>query len=239
MVSRPDRVVLVPGFTQTAASWDGVVPGLRAAGLVPAAIDVPERESFRATAAALTERGGPGAYVGYSMGGRLALCAALERPASTTALVLVSASPGLADPAERAARSAADEALAAEVEHDGAEVFLARWLAQPMFAGVAPGAPGVVDRRRLTPAFLAHCLRVLGPGAMEPLWDRLRELAMPVAVVTGTDDPKFDAIGDAMAAGIPGCARYRLPGGHALAQESPGALAATIAGFLTPGPASA
>ena len=52
--------------------------------------------------------------------------------------------------------------------------FLASWLAQPMFASVPADAPGLADRRRLTPEFLAACLRQLGAGAMEPMWQQLR-----------------------------------------------------------------
>ena len=47
------------------------------------------------------------ALAGYSMGGRIALHAALALGDRVDRLVLVGASPGIADPAERAARRAA------------------------------------------------------------------------------------------------------------------------------------
>ena len=60
-----------------------------------------------------------GIYVGYSMGGRLCLRLALDRPDLVRGLMLVSTSPGIADPTERAARVEADELLADSVERDG------------------------------------------------------------------------------------------------------------------------
>ena len=63
------RVVLVPGFTQTPSSWDGVAAVVREGAEVEA-LPVPLRESFATTSAALGEAGGEAIYVGYSMGGR-------------------------------------------------------------------------------------------------------------------------------------------------------------------------
>lgn len=215
--------MLVPGFTQTPSSW-------RIAGATT--LDVPLRDSFVATALALGEAGGHATYAGYSMGGRLCLRLALERPDLVERLVLVSATPGLRTDEERTARVASDEALAQSVERDGVDAFLERWLAQPMFAGVPADAPGLDDRRSLTAGHLAYCLRVLGTGTMEPVWDRLEELHMPVLVVTGTRDAKFDAIGAEMAERITGARHVRLDGGHALPLEAPEALAAVINDFV-------
>jgi pimeloyl-ACP methyl ester carboxylesterase len=97
-----------------------------------------------------------------------------------------------------------------------------------MFAGLPADAPGVFERRALTPEHLGHCLRVLGTGAMEPLWGRLHDLSMPVWVVTGTADAKFDEIGARMTASIPRARHERLAGGHALPLETPAALAGVI-----------
>ena len=225
------RVVLVPGFSQTATSWRDV-QRLLAPTCDVVAIEIPQAETFAATAAAIGARGGRGVYVGYSMGGRLCLRLALDRPDLVRALVLVSASPGISEAGARAERIASDEELAAMIERDGVDAFLDRWLAQPLFAGVPSDAPGLLDRRTLSAASLTHALRTLGTGTMEPLWDRLGELSMPIALVTGTDDPKFDDVARLMMLQLPGAARHvRLDGGHALPLEKPEALGDFVAAF--------
>lgn len=227
----PPRLVLVHGFTQTAVSWrpvaerlghrfDVVRPELpghgAAAGL---------RLTFEAAAAAIGDAGGRATYVGYSMGGRLCLRLALDRPDLVAALVLVGASPGLADATERARRREADERLAAEIERDGTAAFLERWLAQPLFASLQPAPDDVAARRRNPPEGLAAALRSLGTGVQEPLWDRLAELAMPVLLVAGEGDPKFAALAERMAAAIgPNATVALVPGtGHAAHLERPDA----------------
>ncbi len=227
-----DRQVthLVGGFTQTASSWDGVVAALpeSCGGSV---VDIPMRTSFPATASALADAG-QGSWVGYSMGGRLTLRLALDHPDVVQRLVLVSTTAGLEDASARAERLAQDEVRASQIERDGVEAFLEAWLAQPLFAGVPPDAPGVTDRRSIDPEVLTHQLRVLGTGRMAPLWDRLDELNVPVLVVTGEADPKFEALGDRLAAGIADVERRRLAGGHALLLEAPTALAELVAEFV-------
>ena len=226
------QIVLVPGFTQTASSWRDVAEVL-AESCHAIAIDVPERSTFNDTALAIGQQGGRAIYVGYSMGGRLCLRLALERPHLVQALVLVSASPGLADDHERAARIDADEGLARSVEQDGVDAFLTRWLAQPMFRSVPPDAPGLADRHELTADFLAHCLRTLGAGAMEPVWNRLRELRIPISLVTGRDDAKFDEIAARMLDRLHSDAEHvQIDGGHAVPLEQPEALGHCITDFV-------
>ena len=78
---------------------------------------------------------------------------------------------------------------------------------------------------------IAHQLRVLGTGTMEPLWDRLPELHAPVRLVTGTTDLKFRAAAEAMLPLLPDATHEELPGGHGLIGEQPVALAAIIQAF--------
>jgi 2-succinyl-6-hydroxy-2,4-cyclohexadiene-1-carboxylate synthase len=221
------NVLLVPGFTQTASSWSAVSQAIGGARTV----EVPEPSDFGSTARAIGEAGGHGIYVGYSMGGRLCLRLALDRPDLVRALVLVSATPGIEAASERSERVASDERWAERAEREGVDTFLAAWLAQPMFASVPSEAPGLADRRSLTPAFLAACLRRLGTGAMEPMWDRLPELVMPVLLVTGTRDEKFTAIARRMLERLPQGAHHEIDAGHAVPLEQPEALGRLVAEF--------
>jgi 2-succinyl-6-hydroxy-2,4-cyclohexadiene-1-carboxylate synthase len=223
-------LLLVPGFTQTASSWSGVARVIDGDTRI---VEVPEPSAFASTANAIGQIGGTGVYAGYSMGGRLCLRLAIDRPDLVRALVLVSATPGIEDASERASRVASDERWAERAEREGVEAFLAAWLAQPMFASVPPDAPGLADRRALTPSFLAACLRRLGTGAMEPMWDRLPGLTMPVLLVTGTRDEKFTAIAHRMLEQLPVAEHRELDAGHALPLEQPKALGALIAAFAS------
>ena len=88
--------------------------------------------------------------------------------------MLVGAEPGIADPAERAARRAADEALADRIEAIGVEAFAREWARAAAVRGPAASASrrgAYADRLRNTPPGLAAALRGLGTGVMEPLWD--------------------------------------------------------------------
>jgi 2-succinyl-6-hydroxy-2,4-cyclohexadiene-1-carboxylate synthase len=195
-------------------------------------VDVPAPGTFATTAHAIGSAGGRALYVGYSMGGRLCLRLAIDRPDIVRALMLVSTSPGIADPAERAARIEADGLLAESVERDGVHAFLAEWLAQPMFAEVPADAPGLTDRRKLTPQFLAACLRQLGAGAMEPMWNEVSTLAMPVMLVAGARDAKYTAIARRMLERMhTHVSLVELDGGHALPLEQPAVLGGLISAF--------
>lgn len=225
------RVALIPGFTQKSTSWDSVRAALPERFEVRA-IDVPIGGDFVETAAALGKAGGHGVYVGYSMGGRLALRLAVDHADLVEGLVLVSASPGLSDSHERDARRSADDALAAEIEKVGVEAFLERWLAQPLFSDVPTDAAGLAERRAFSASDLATVLRRLGTGVQEPLWERLRELGMPVLLATGTHDAKFDGIAASMNERIATASHLRIVGGHALPLEAPADLAAAITSFV-------
>jgi 2-succinyl-6-hydroxy-2,4-cyclohexadiene-1-carboxylate synthase len=173
----------------------------------------------------------PHTLLGYSMGGRIALHAALARPECVQRLVLVGSSPGLAPEVERAARRAADEELAARIEAIGLEAFAAEWAALPLWDGQPERvrAAANADRLRNTPAGLAAALRGLGTGTLPSLWERLGELTMPVTLIVGERDAKFHAIAERMADRLTDARLVVIPGaGHAAQLEQPDRIAAAL-----------
>ena len=230
-----ERIVLVHGFTQTGRSWGPIADDLARDHEV-VAVDAPGHGSSAAVRTDLAGGGallasfGPAAFVGYSMGGRFCLHAALAQPAQVTRLVLLGATAGLDDAGERAARVRSDEALAADLERDGLDAFLARWLAAPLFATLPDEAAGLEARRGNTVAGLAASLRNCGTGAQEPLWERLSTIQCPVSVLAGEADEKFSALGREMADAIgPNATFDTVAGaGHAAHLERPDAVVDAI-----------
>lgn len=239
------RVVLLHGFSQTQASWDVVGEALAADHEV-VSVDLPghggsaaERLDLPATATAVAEVGGTGAYVGYSMGGRVALRVALDHPDVVDHLVLVSSTAGIRDDAERAKRRASDDGLASTIEREGVATFLEHWMAQPLFAGLVPSEAHMAARLTNTPAGLASSLRLAGTGTMDPAWwdelPTLGERGLPVTMVVGERDAKYRAIADKLAAGIGSTAEVVvLPGvGHVGHLETPSAFLEVLGRALT------
>src|SRR3954451_22087366 len=220
-------LVLLHGFTQTRQSWRRTARALAARyrAIVP---DLPghgqaasRTASFDACAAYVRALA-PATLVGYSMGGRIALHAALQVPVER--LILVGASPGIKDPTERAQRKQADDALADRIETLTIEAFATEWGSQPLFAGQPERvrAAAYADRLRNTPHGLAGALRGLGTGVMEPLWDRLPQLTVPVTLITGERDEKFGALAGAMQQRLPNATHVVIPNaGHAAQLEDP------------------
>ena len=189
--------VFLHGFTQTSRSWDPYValldestPMLR--------VDMPGhgrsthiRADLPATADLIATQCGLGDYIGYSMGGRVALHVALQHPQCVRRLVLISATAGLANPDERQKRRSDDAVLADSVIELGVPQFIKQWLAQPLFSRLPTSQADVSDRCRNTAEGLAQSLRDSGTGSQESFWERLHELAMPVLLVVGEEDVKF------------------------------------------------
>ncbi|MCU1358116.1 MAG: alpha/beta hydrolase [Acidimicrobiales bacterium] len=203
------RVVLVHGFTQTLMSWAPVAADLAGDHEV-VRVDAPGHGGsgdlhvdLAAGAELLGAAGGRATYVGYSMGARLALRLAIDRPDLVERLVLIGATAGIDDPDERSARRAADDALAARIEADGVDAFLDRWLAQPLFADLSPTPEDLAARRTNTAAGLASSLRLAGTGTMDPpWWDDLARIDAPTLVLAGEHDAKFTALGHRLVAAI-------------------------------------
>jgi 2-succinyl-6-hydroxy-2,4-cyclohexadiene-1-carboxylate synthase len=235
-----DPIVLVHGFTQSGEAWESLASRLADRHRV-IAVDAPGHGGSAAVRADLWESGaligetaGAATYVGYSMGGRMLLHLALRRPDLVARLVLVSATAGMDDAAERAARRASDEKIAQRIERDGVEGFVTWWLERPIFATLPRHAAAIDSRLGGTADGLASNLRLTGTGQQEPTWDRLGQLDMPVLVMAGALDRPYVARAERMVAAIgPNATPAIIEGaGHACHLEQPDAWLATLEAWL-------
>jgi len=248
------HVLLLHGFGGSVDAWgEAVLSGLAERHRV-LAVDLPGHgqsdgpaepdryalpEVVEALSFLLGALGVPRAHwVGYSMGGRVALGAAVLAPERVERLVLESASPGLAGPDERRARRADDEALAQRLEREGIKPFMESWVALPLFASQRRLPDAVREAelgRRLgnRPEALAACLRGLGTGAQPSLWERLGEVRSPVLLLTGEEDVKFTELAGRMAGSLPDARQILLPAvGHAVHLEAPDTWLEAVTSFL-------
>jgi 2-succinyl-6-hydroxy-2,4-cyclohexadiene-1-carboxylate synthase len=243
-----ERVVLVHGFTQTGRSWEAV-RALLAVDREVVTLDLPghghsvgvDVDDLDDAGRLVVACGGRASYVGYSLGGRVCLALALDQPHLVSALVLVSATAGIEDVQERAARRRGDDQLADRLDPPAArggglevEQFMSAWLSQPLFGRLAPGDTGMAARLENTAAGLAASLRAAGTGTMAPVWDRLGELTMPTLVVAGAEDEKFAALASRLAGAIGANAELALVAGcgHAVPLEAPAEFARLVGDFL-------
>jgi 2-succinyl-6-hydroxy-2,4-cyclohexadiene-1-carboxylate synthase len=237
-----DPLVLLHGFTGSADSWAPHIDGLARDHRVIAIdlighgeSDAPPDPRRYAFAQALDDLAAiadhlnikEATWLGYSMGGRLALGFALRHPYRVQKLILENATPGIANQQERDERRTADEELAQRIERDGIASFVTEWEHNPIFASQRSLPAEVVHqqhelRLRNRPIGLANSLRGMGQGAQPSFWGRLHEIQMPTLLIAGTCDPKFAAIATRMHALIPQSTLALIPdAGHAVHLERP------------------
>lgn len=248
--------VFLHGFAGSSRDWERFGEAVDRLGLRAMAIDLPGhgdsespadpvRFSVEETARdlnALLELTGiaEAHWVGYSMGGRIALYAAAKYPDRARSILAESASPGIEAEPDRAARRASDEALAREILARGVEWFAEHWAAQPVFATQATlsvHARAAVREARLrnSAAGLAGSLRGAGQGVQPFLGPLLPSIRCPSLFVTGSLDGKYGALADAMAAAIPGARRFTIPAaGHNVHLERPDAFERALVEHLVP-----
>lgn len=257
--SRPP-VVLLHGFMGNAHDWKPVaetlgethhVLGVNLPGHGPGwTADQTAAMDFASCAAAIEAHleamgRAPAAFLGYSMGGRLALYLAMRHPGAVSRLILESSSPGLDTEEKRTLRATRDRDLADRLANlrTGSEefrAFLDEWYAMPLFASLQrhpDKLAALIETRAATcdPALLAAALRALGTGAQPNLWPDLHALKTPTLAITGQDDRKFRIIAEDMALASPAIATEILTGcGHNVHLECPAAFMTVVRAFLNP-----
>lgn len=174
------------------------------------------------------------ALIGVSMGGRIAIDFALAHPDRVDRLVLIS--PGLADWDWSKSWRARWQELTRAAHAGRFEQARDLWFHHPLFATTRRN-PAIATQLRA--AIAANNCRVWLDADREtpppqPHVERLGELAIPVLLITGTDDLEdFRVVAEIVAAMVPDVRRVDLPDtGHLTHLERPTETAAEIVAFL-------
>jgi 2-succinyl-6-hydroxy-2,4-cyclohexadiene-1-carboxylate synthase len=234
-------LVALHGFTQTSSSM-APLTSILAENRTVAALDLPGHGTSATVSADLDEAaalvvdaaGGESFdLVGYSLGGRVALHVACLAPPGLRSTIAISSSLGIVDGAARTDRLARDMAMADALDRDGdVEGFIARWLANPLFATLPGTRADVRGRLANTAHGLADSLRRCSVGSQRLLEPELATLAAPLLLLAGMrDDPCLAAA--VAASRHPAVAAAAVPGsGHVCHLEQPRLTARLIECFL-------
>ena len=225
-------VLFIPGFMQRGDAWRPVaelLPERYPSTLLDHAEHTFEGRIGEILAADAS------VLVGYSLGGRLALRAALREPRRFSGVALVGATAGLEDGPMRSARVEADEKLASWMEAMPIEDIVALWERQPLFADQSDSLVEAQRPGRLTqdPRSLALLLRTAGQGALEPVWHELGNLDLPLLAIAGARDEGYSAAAKRIASLAPDArAAIVEDAGHAPHLQRPDEVARLLTEFL-------
>ena len=226
-------LVFVPGFMQPGSAWAEVAADL--AQRYPSVCLDHREHSYEGRVSEIAEAGRGAVLCGYSLGGRLALHAALRDPGAYAGLVTLGTSAGIEAPAAREERRRADDKLASWMETQPIEAIVDVWERQPLFGDqsetlVESQRPG---RLAQEPRDLAMILRTAGQGTLEPVWERLDALGLPVLALAGDRDTRYAEAARRIARTVPrGEAEMVEHAGHAAHLQQPRAFSALLADFL-------
>jgi len=175
------------------------------------------------------------ALAGYSLGGRLALAAAIEHPHRFPALIGISTTAGIENPGERKSRCEADAKLALRLREESFESFLRDWWSLPTFESPKkkPADEFLASRLTQNPAALAEVLEAWSPGVLPSLWNKLRTYPCSALLLAGECDAKYSLLARRMAESFRSAQTQILPScGHRLLEEAPLELARAVVDFL-------
>jgi 2-succinyl-6-hydroxy-2,4-cyclohexadiene-1-carboxylate synthase len=229
-------VLFIPGFMQRGDAWRPVAELLPER--YPSMLLDHREHSFEGRMREILEHANAAdapVLVGYSLGGRLALRAALRQPDSFAGIVTVGSTAGIEEGPLRTARVEADEKLASWIEAMPIEDIVSLWERQPLFADQAESLVEAQRPGRLShdPRSLALLLRTAGQGALDPVWHELPRLEAPLLAIAGARDDGYSAAAKRMAQVAPRArAAIVEDAGHAAHLQRPEEVARLITEFV-------
>lgn len=174
---------------------------------------------------------------GYSMGGRLALQTAIAQQERFSGLLLESATCGIDDPQKRNERQKLDAQWAHEIQTDF-DAFLSEWQELELFQ--SPKATDHSLARKYqkiqseqTPSALAASLHGFGTGSMRPVCDKLPQLNLPILLLAGTADQKYQQVNRYLLEQLPNATFSSIEAGHRTHLDNPSAFASELQAFVT------
>lgn len=242
---RGEPVLLLHGLGSSAESWQAQMPTLATAGFRPIAVDLPgfgespapqrwTQQLAAQEAFAVLERLNalPAHVVGISMGGTVALQAALDFPDGVRSLTLVNTFAALRP---HSPREMAYFALRMVVVHTVGLEAQGRTVVKHIFPKPGQEAlrEGLLnDIRRANPRAYRAAMRAL---ARFDVVNRLGEIRCPALVITGEEDTTIPPAAQAeLARGMPHARHVVIPNaGHAIIADSAEAFNRTLLEFLT------
>lgn len=246
-------VVLLHGFTGDHTTWKGLTETLKDKFLVVAIdllghgkTDSPNQpEMYEMDKAAehinlLLDRLqiDRAHFLGYSMGGRLALGFSITYSDRIRSLMLESSSPGLKTAMEKEARVQSDDALAAKILEKGMKSFVNFWEGIPLFQSQKRLSSEIREqirsqRLKNDPIGLANSLKGFGTGRQPAFWHGLEKLNIPVLLICGELDGKFRKIAEEMNRILPESKMKEIKNaGHAIHVEEPDKFDTIVKEFL-------
>ncbi len=176
-------------------------------------------------------------YVGYSLGGRIAMHLAQLAPESVTALVIIAAHPGPSTSLERQARLNTDLKLSRRLEQittdDQLTEFLQTWIKQDVFQNLNQDEANLRARLQNDPGGLAWASQYLSLATQADLQSVLSSSLIPLLYIYGSDDLKYAEVGDRMVKLNAKFSKVAIPNsGHYVLGQKPYVAASIIEKYI-------
>lgn len=172
--------------------------------------------------------------MGYSLGGRLALAYASQEPPGLKSLIIENAHSGLSHSEQRKQRQQSDEEWATRFESEPLVQVLIDWYSQPVFSDLDANEKKLViaDRLHNNGCALASALRKYSLSLQPDYCDWIKTTQLPMLYLCGTDDIKFQKLGDQLVKTAPQLTKIMLTGGHNLHRANPDGMASALIHWL-------
>lgn len=137
--------------------------------------------------------------LGYSMGARAAMQHVLTNTSAWDAVILISPQPGIENKCERISRQDRDTIIENRILREGARKFIEFWQQTDLIKSqniIASELRSVMQNARYehTSQGLATSLREFGQGRCPNLWPKVKDLALPTLIITGSEDTLYTEI---------------------------------------------